>query len=160
MTTIEQQIKRVQELRLALDSFVTAKANLEREFEWTNRELFKEFDNTKQLCAEAEKALRELTLQAYAETGNKAPAPGVGIRIITRLVYDAGLALSWAKHHEIALKLDTSAFEKIAKASKPDFVEIQEEAQATIATDLSKVLKETLFTAYQDRRDAISGKGG
>ena len=87
---------------------------------------------------EAENRLRELTLQAYAETGNKAPAPGVGIRERTVLTYDGKVAFDWAKAHKMALKLDTTAFEKIAKVSPPEFVKITTEPQATIATNLEE----------------------
>ena len=91
---------------------------------------------------EAEDKLMELTLQAYAETGNKAPEVGVGIRILTKLSYDGKVAFDWAKEHKIALKLDTKAFEKIANASdetRPSFVSVSKEPQATIATELIKV---------------------
>ena len=86
-----------------------------------------------------EDKLHELTLKAYAETGNKVPAVGVGIRERTVLTYDNKIAFDWAKAHKMALKLDTSAFEKIAKADPPDFVKITTEPQATIATELEKV---------------------
>jgi len=87
----------------------------------------------------AEDKLRELVLKAYAETGDKAPAVGVGIRERTVLTYDNKIAFDWAKAHKMALKLDTSAFEKIAKVDPPDFVKITTEPQATIATELIKV---------------------
>ena len=90
---------------------------------------------------EVETKLREMTLQVYAETGNKVPAPGVAVREITRLEYDPQVAFLWAQDHHMALKLDASAFEKIAKASPLDFVKMRGEAQATIATDLSKILE-------------------
>ena len=161
MTTLDEQIKKVHKLRGDVAFLQTAEANLKKVFLHDNQELYDTMDKVKTECAEAEQALRELTLQAYKDTGNKAPSPGVGIRIITKLIYDVGKAFEWAKQHGLALKLDTPAFEKIAKASKPDFVENREEAQATIATDLSKVLydQEELQT-YQARREAISGKGG
>ncbi len=89
-----------------------------------------------QKVIESEDVLRALTLKAYAETGDKAPAPGVGIRERTVLTYDNKVAFDWAKAHKMALKLDTSAFEKIAKADPPDFVKITTEPQATIATNL------------------------
>lgn len=90
---------------------------------------------------EVEAILRELTLQIYVETGNKAPAEGVGIRERTVLTYDGKVAFDWAKAHKMALKLDTSAFEKIAKADPPDFVKITSEPQATIATNLDNKIK-------------------
>ena len=142
MTTLEQQIRTVSEKREKVSILQKAKDALYATLEYQYKESFEALASAKAHCSEAEQTLRELILQAYRETGNKAPAPGVGIRIITNLIYDATKALEWAKQHGLALKLDTSAFEKIAKVDKPDFVEMAEEPQATIATDLSKVLQE------------------
>jgi len=90
-------------------------------------------------CQEAEEKLREAALQIYAKVGDKAVAPGIGIRVRTVLSYDNQEALGWATEHKLALKLDTSTFEKIAKTSNLPFVAITEEPQATIATELIKV---------------------
>ncbi len=91
----------------------------------------------------AEKALRDMTIAVYQETGNKAPAPGVGIRETTQIRYNLKDALQWAIAHRICLKLDTAAFEKLAKtssleASDIDFVELALIPQATIAAELPK----------------------
>jgi len=94
---------------------------------------------TKSACQEAEDKLREMTVQSYMETGNKSILPGIGIRVRTILGYLASEAMEWAMEHKIALKLDTSAFEKIAKTSNLPFVSITEEPQATIATQLEAV---------------------
>ena len=101
-----------------------------------NRELFDTLTQAGAEVAEVEAKLRELTLLAYAQTGNKAPTPGVGVREITKLEYDGVVAFDWAVEHKMAIKLDVSAFEKIAKASPLDFVTISLESQATIATQL------------------------
>ena len=140
MATLQEQISVVQEYRAGLTILQAMEAKREEEFRQAHRVLFSELANAKQLCAEAEQALRDMTLQAFKETGNKAPAPGVGIRLITRLIYDASQAFGWAKQHGLALKLDTTTFEKIAKVNKPDFVAIAEEPQATIATDLNRIV--------------------
>lgn len=84
-----------------------------------------------------EQVLRNMTLRVFLETGNKSPVKGVGIREMTRIEYDTAVALSWALEHKMAVKLDVSAFEKIAKTSPMGFVNIWQEPQATIATDLS-----------------------
>lgn len=94
---------------------------------------------TKQDAEEAETKLRELALETYAEVGDKTVAPGIGIRIMTRLNYEAKEAMGWAMEHKLALKLDSSAFEKIAKTSNLSFVTISEEPQATIATELQEI---------------------
>ncbi len=93
-------------------------------------------------CASAEAKLKEEALKVYAEVGNKTVAPGVGIRLMTRLLYENKEAMDWAVKHELALKLDTSAFEKIAKTSNLPFVTITEEPIATIATELQAVDEE------------------
>lgn len=95
--------------------------------------------NAKSACQEAETKLRELALETYAETKDKAVAPGVGIRVMSRLDYDSWDAIDWAMEHKLALKLDTSAFEKIAKTSNIPFVITTEEPLATIASELAKV---------------------
>ncbi len=90
-------------------------------------------------CAEAEDELRALAIKTYEETGDKAIAPGIGIRVRTVLGYLASEAMEWAMEHKLALKLDSSAFEKIAKTSHLPFVTISEEPQATIATELNRI---------------------
>jgi len=97
---------------------------------------------TKQDVIDAEAELRELTLLAYAQTGNKTPEKGVGIREVTKIEYDPKEALKWALHHEIALSLDKKSFEGFAKATPLDFVQVHFEPEATIATDLSEFIKE------------------
>lgn len=100
------------------------------------------FDNEKSAKCDqdlAEIKLREMTLQSYTETGNKAPEIGVGIRVKSVLSYDHKEALVWAVDHTIALKLDTASFERFAKATPLNFITITEEYQATIATELKKV---------------------
>jgi len=76
---------------------------------------------------------------------DKSKIRGVGIRITIAPDYETKDALLWAIEHCIALKLDTRAFEKIAKsfaetdpASGLDFVTMRSVVTATIATDLSK----------------------
>lgn len=106
-----------------------------------HQEILDAENNAKSACAEAETKLRELTLKAYAETGEKAPEVGVGIRVVPTLEYDGKEALTWGLEHKLALKLDTSGFEKMVKANPVSFgfVTITDKATATIATELVKV---------------------
>ena len=121
-----------QRAQVAYEAKNVAKA----EWEERNKALLDEATIAAQETSEEEALLRELTLQAYRETGNKAPAIGVGIREVTKLEYDIKVAFNWAVEHTMALKLDTPAFEKIAKVSPPNFVKIFQEPQATIAAQL------------------------
>ena len=136
MTELEEQIKVVIEARETARKTSEAKKLLYDEWQKQNGELLDSVSENNHIVSDEEAVLRALTLQAYAETGDKAPAVGVGIRERTVLTYDGKVAFDWAKAHKMALKLDSKAFEKIAKADPPDFVKITTEPQATIATEL------------------------
>jgi len=90
--------------------------------------------------------INTLTLEAYQQTGEKKPAPCVGIRVGQSFVYDTDQALNYclAELPE-ALKLDKRTFEKYVKGMqeiKPlDFVTIEEKITPTIASDLSEYLE-------------------
>lgn len=133
---LKEQIKVVVRARAKAQEAIEAKNASYTEWENNNQMLLDAMADTSQLRGDAETALRELTLQAYAQTGNKTPVLGVGIREVTKLEYDTQVAFNWAIEHTMALRLDTSAFEKIAKVSPPDFVKVFQEPQATIATQL------------------------
>ncbi|KKN74746.1 hypothetical protein LCGC14_0387880 [marine sediment metagenome] len=136
------QIKVVAGARKKAKELADKRQALYDEFTTLHCDFFADVATAKSKVALDEEKLRELALQAYAETGEKAPAPGVGIRELTKLEYDAGVAFDWAKAHKMALKLDTTAFEKIVKADTPEFVKVTTEPQATIATDLDAILTE------------------
>jgi hypothetical protein len=90
--------------------------------------------------------LHELALNDFRTTGSKKPHPALGIRVSTKLVYEPGMALDWAKTNlPAALVLDTKTFEAFVKATTVPvtFVSEMQIASATIATDLSEYLKET-----------------
>ena len=95
----------------------------------------------KDLLADAESRLREAALNTYAATGEKKLPCGVGVKIATRMNYSPDDAFEWAKAHNMALQLDKTAFEKIAKASPMDFVEFVEVPTATLPTDTAKLLE-------------------
>jgi hypothetical protein len=140
---IEKLLEQIKAVSQARDIVAKAKSDYEQAFnEWqeSNQQLIEFRQRAVEVQNEAEVKLRELTIQAYQETGDKKPAPGVGIREITKLNYDSDQAFKWALEHKIALTLDRKNFEQIAKSSPPDFVEVSMDIQATIATDLSKTI--------------------
>jgi len=137
---LKSQIKIVAEAREKASALKQQRTELLEEWNKANQELL---DNLTQAGADVvveEQELRDMTLLAFYQTGNKAPVKGVGIRELTKLEYDAGVAYSWALEHKMAVKLDVPAFEKIVKASPLDFVKVYQEPIATIATDLSSVV--------------------
>jgi len=133
---LREQIKVVANARQLRDALITTKKIKMAQWEEENRELLDQLEYQTTHVGLTEVLLRELTLQAYAQTGNKKPVEGVGVREVTKMEYDLKEAYQWALKHQMALGLDKSAFEKIAKADKPDFVRVYTENQATIATNL------------------------
>lgn len=89
-----------------------------------------------------EAQLRALILAEYEKTGSKKPAPGLGVRVVTKIQYDATSAFTWAMKHGLALKLDIGAFEKLARSTEMPFVTTTQEATATISPDLTEEVPE------------------
>ena len=131
-----EQIQIVARARKAAQEAREIKDIAKNEWEQQNSEMLATVSSTAAVVEIQEEILREPTLKAYNETGNKSPAVGVGIREVTKLTYDSKVAFEWGVDHKMAIKLDTSAFEKIAKASSLPFVQIHQEPQATIAGKL------------------------
>ena len=142
LDSLEEQIRLVAEARLDAKGASDYARTLRKEWEERNADVLSNVVTKNNIESEAEAKLRELTLQAYAETGNKAPAEGVSIKIFEVLNYDTEEAKKWALEHRVALKLDTATFEKIAKVDQPSFVTISEEPRAQIATNLATNLDE------------------
>ena len=136
LAELKAQVMTVAEARVQAAGLKRQRDLLLEAWNKNNQELLDDLTQAGANVAVEETKLRELTIKAYNETGSKSPVDGVGIREITKLEYDTKVALDWATHHEIALKLDVSAFEKIAKANKMSFVTVTTELQATISTKL------------------------
>ena len=139
MTELEKQINLVVEARAKAKEALINKTESYQSWLDSNQHLLDSESNAKATCQEVEAQLRELALVAFRVTGEKQVAPGIGIRVRAVLDYEPKEAMDWAIKHELALKLDASAFEKIAKTSKLLFVSITEEPTATIATELQRV---------------------
>ena len=138
---LREQIKVVAKTRRKSKEKADKRKSMYDAFIELNTDFFADVVVAATVVSEAEDKLRELTLQAYAETGNKAPVKGVGIREVTKLEYDTKEAFVWALEHKMFLKLDVKPFEVMAKSVDIDFVTITQEPQATIATNLEEVTK-------------------
>ena len=139
---LSELINAVVEARQIAKDLKSRRDFLLEEWNKAHQELFDTLTQAGAEVAVAETKLRELALLTYSETGDKAVAPGVGIRVMTRLSYEAQTAMEWAMEHKLALRLDSSVFEKIAKTSNLPFVIITEEPQTTIAAELARVESE------------------
>ena len=116
-----------------------AQAALETTREWVYLIECKEALRYRQhALEEAEANVRSVALAEFAVNHDKHPHPAITIKMMTRLNYDQDAAKSYSiAHLPNALKLDTRAFEKAAKALDLDFVTITEEPTAAIDSDLS-----------------------
>ena len=134
---VKNQRDNLENLKCQLDEKLDA-------FDKENAELLESIKTRKYHLEQIEAALRSVVVIEFHATGNKAPAPGVGIRKVTCFGYKEERALEWATLHDMALKLDKKAFETIVKnmAVPPNFVTITTEPVATIAQDLEKALSE------------------
>ena len=94
---LKEQIKVVAGARGNAKAYSEEKSRIYAGVEEEHASLFADAFNASEIVKEEEATLRELTLQAYAETGDKAPAEGVGIRERTVLTYDGKVAFDWAK---------------------------------------------------------------
>lgn len=136
MEELKEQIKVVVKARQKTMELKRQRDALLEDWNKANQGLFDALTQAGAEVAVVEAKLRELTLQAYAETGNKAPLPGVGIREVMKFEYDGKEALQWAIDHKMALKLDEVKFKNCVKADPPDFVNVITEPQATISPNL------------------------
>lgn len=93
---------------------------------------------TKTLALEAE--IRDMAQDIHRRTGAKEIAPGVKVRTLTKVEYDMDTALAWARTSGVAVRLDTTAFERIARVSHLPFVNLREVPQVTIAADIEAAL--------------------
>lgn len=128
-----------------------AKADLDesrREWEEDNAPTIELLEHYKARRAEAEEELRLAVLAAPEEEVKT--TFGVGIRNATEFSYDERIAIEWAIRENAAgvLKLSYANFERamrgeVAKGTIPGFVHVMAIKQATIARDLSEVLRRT-----------------
>jgi hypothetical protein len=139
--TLRELAEHVHEIREALAKDRAELATLQALFNLQNEDLITEIRSDSEELARAEQELREATLARFKDSGDKKPGPGVSVRMVTKLSYEPTAAFDWAKQHDIALTLDTKAFEKLAKAGMAaEVATVTNEPQAIIATDLSKAL--------------------
>jgi hypothetical protein len=123
---------KIKDLRWATQAGIEAKKELYAEFEKKHEEFINGLTQQQKELDQIEDELKTLAVSQYAVTGNKRLYGGVSIRLFDELEYTEEDALKWAKETNMALKLDATAFKKIAKATPIDCVTITKEPRATI----------------------------
>ena len=145
--TLLERVRKVAHLRRVQKVIQAAVDSKRKAWEQTHSGLLVSVAAVANSLAEAEKEVREMALGSYAVTGEKAVAPGVNVRLVTKLEYEEAEAVAWVQEHYLSsklLQLNKTAFEKLVRGrGMPlDCVTITEVPQATIAADLDKVLAE------------------
>lgn len=129
---MKEELIKLRDLREQMESLKVKKQAAYNKYLLDNDELFKEIINAETQLTETGDHIKELAMVEYQETGEKKLKYGVGIRVFKKLEYEELDAIAWAKEHNMALSLDKTSFEKIARADPMDFVKINEVPQATL----------------------------
>ena len=136
---LKAQVKVVAKAREKVSGLKQRRNELLDEWNKANQELFDTLTQSGADVAVAEQELRDMTLLAFFQTGDKQPTHGVGVKIFQKFLYDREVAKDWCLEHRIALKLDEPVFEKLAHAEKLLFVTRIEEPRAQIASNLELI---------------------
>src|SRR3990167_3587102 len=124
---LKEQIGKIAQLRKDSAFFKGLKAKSFTEWNDKNRELLDKITELESSLVNSENTLRSQAVDEFKfgdNAGDKNPTPGLEIKLFQEIRYDPKEAFDWAKTHDLALALDVKAFEKIAKTSQLDFVEM------------------------------------
>lgn len=138
--TLQERVQALADARRSLEAQQAVLKAAAAKFDEENRAALETLSQLRAVTAQLEHDVRTLATIDYERTENKAPCPGVGIRLTTELEYEPAKALQWAKDTKLCLALDVKAFEKVAATNDLEFVQIKKVPTATIARDLDAVL--------------------
>lgn len=141
-SNVVEAAKEVKERRDILQNWKEVKRTLQQQLEELDiyitiqavSDTIKEIEET---VLDAENILRQAALEEYQQTGKKT-TPIYTIRSTKKFNYDQIKALHWLIDMRAAkaLKIDVAKFKALAKQLEPDFVEIIEENEVAIASNL------------------------
>lgn len=116
----------------------------EQVFKADNADLLHAHATCRALIERGETEVRALAVTRYTETGSRAPAPGVAIRMTKAVAYDTVAVEQWARESKMCLVVDFRAVEKFALVSPGSVptARVTEKPSATIAKDLEQALAE------------------
>lgn len=125
------KIKLLDEQRRSLEEKQSMlKAKLD-EFNQQNKDLIELINKIKEDINSNTESIKTFALEEFELTGSKKMYGGIGIRVMQSIDYDKDKAFQWAKEHSLCLKLDDSAFKKIAKTQDIEFVTVTENPTVT-----------------------------
>ncbi len=129
---LEKYQKSVVSLELFKEEWRTKQAGLENK----NAELLQKIDHLSDELNNQKDELKVLATEEFTKTGEKKLIGGLGIRVGVELNYEDERAFAWAVDHKLCLQLDKTAFKKIAKDQKLEFVETEEKITVTFPKEI------------------------
>ena len=134
--SFEQDIRELKVLRDNELEYNTILTGLQISFAEKHKNMIHSMATIKEAIGKLEASIKTKALNQYEEDGEKKLAFGVGIQVKKDVLFDDDLAFAWAKETGLCLKLDLSAFKKIAKVQKIKWTYIGDRTIATIPTDI------------------------
>jgi hypothetical protein len=87
-----------------------------------------------------ENSLKKAILEDNLKSGLKKFPGGIEVKEFTIPDYDEATALKWAREAGVCIKLDKTAFEKLAKSNALPFVSFHKELRVQLPTKMEPVL--------------------
>ena len=148
-SNFEREIRELKVLRENAKGFQEILKGLQVRFAEKHKNMIHSMDVTNEAIGKLEESIKTKALKQYEQDGKKKLAFGVGIRVMTDPFYDSDAGLAWAKETGLCLKLDVTAFKKIAKVQELNFVELKERPIATIPSEI-KLPPTSLFKTAEE----------
>lgn len=132
--------ERLRRLAHARESFARVNGLLQQRREELELELagaIAEATAAREQVSKLETEVRAAAEDHFKATGEKKPVPGIEVKQFTVVSYDPATALEWARQSGVALSLNKTEFERIAKTGSLPFVKIDTEPRCTISQKLT-----------------------
>lgn len=113
---------------------------LREEFNSNNKELLDSIEKVSNDEDEVKDKIRIEAVEEFDKTGQKKLLGGIGIRVLSKLIYSESDAMTWADENmPIAIKkvLDKKQFETFAKGTELEFVDKEEKASVTFPKEIT-----------------------
>ena len=136
----EENLKNLKTNQTTLASLKEKFGKVFDEFEEYNKELIESISVMENAQEEIKEKVRVEAIEEFEKTGAKKLLGGIGIRILSKLIYSESDAMNWANENmPVALKtvLDKKQFETFAKSSDLDFVEKEENTSVTFPKEIT-----------------------
>lgn len=136
MTDLSTSVEQIAALRHRLESQKADYEDRKQAFAFEVAPLTTQIEILREQLDVLEAEVRQEAEDAYRLTGEKEPGPGLSVKIRKKLNYDESKAIAWGLEKNLAVKttLDKRLFEKLAKDTKPDFVEFVDTPTCYIST--------------------------